>query len=82
MQDDNDNGFLSDLANGLNFSLGWLRVIFSFYHTVQIFSISKFNPLIFVDLISFLHLFAELVHDGFVKPGQTAASTRNFAAAT
>ena len=35
MQNDNDNGFLSDLANGLNFSVDWLRVIFSFYHTVQ-----------------------------------------------
>ena len=32
----NGNGFLSDLANGLNFfSLDGLQVVFSFYHALQ-----------------------------------------------
>ena len=45
----------------------------------------KFKSFIFVESISFLHgshSFAELVHDGFVKPLRTAAFTRNIAAAT
>ena len=48
-------------------------------------SLSKFNFIIFVGSIYFPHgiySFAELEHDGFVKPVRTAASTRNIAAAT
>ena len=48
-------------------------------------SLSKFKSLIFVGSISFLHgsnSFVELLHDGFVKPVGTAASTQNIAAAT
>ena len=71
----NDNGFLSDSANGLNISLR--RSAKS--------TLSKLKPLILAGLLTFLHGWhsvADLVNDGFVKPVRTAASTRNIAAAT
>ena len=70
----NDNGFLSDSANGLNISLR--RSAKS--------TLSKLKPLILAGLLTFLHGWhsvADLVNDGFVKPVRTAASTRNIAAA-
>ena len=70
----NDNGFLSDSANGLNISL----------RRSAKFTLSKLKSLILAGLLTFLHgwhSFADLVNDGFVKPVRTAASTRNIAAA-
>ena len=81
----NDNGFLSDLANGLNFFFGLATRGLFFLPRCPKSSLSKFKSLIFVGSISFLHgshSFAELIHDGFVKPVRTAASTRHIAAAT
>ena len=66
----NDNGFLSDLANELNFFL-WTSYKGSFLF-IMLCSISFLHD---------SHLLSELVHDGFVKPVRTAASTRNIAAA-
>ena len=67
----NNNGFLSDLANGLNFFFGLAtRGLFFLPHCPKP-SLSKFNSLIFVGSIYFLYgrhsfAFTELVHDGFV----------------
>ena len=81
----NDNGFLSDLANGLNFFFGLVTSGLFFLPRCAKSSLSKFKSLIFVGSIYLLHgshSFAELLHDGFVKPVRTAASARNTAAAT
>ena len=81
----NDNGFLSDLANELNFFSGLTtRGLFFLPYCAKSF-LSKFKPLVFVGSISFLHgshSFVELVQDGFVKSVRTAAFTRNIPAAT
>ena len=81
----NDNGFLSDLVNGLNFFFGLVTSGLFFLPRCAKSSLSKSKSLIFVSSISFLHCshsLAELLHDGFVKPVPIAASTRNTAAAT
>ena len=81
----NDNGFLSDLANGLNFIFRLATRGLLFLTRCAKSSLSKFKSLIFVGSISFLHgshSFAELVQDGFVKPVRTTASTQNIAAET
>ena len=69
----NDNGFLFYLPNGLKFFVGLAaRGLFFLPHCVK-YSLSRSKSLIFVVSVSFLHgshLFAELVHDGFVEPVQ------------
>ena len=51
----NDNGFLSDLANGLNFFFGLATSGLFFLPSCAKSSLSKIKPLIFVGSISFLH---------------------------
>ena len=79
----NNNGFLSDLANRLNFFFGLATSGLFFLPRCEKFSLTKFKSLIFVGPISFQHgsnSLVELVHDEFVEPVRTPALTRNIAA--
>ena len=79
-----DNDFLSDLANRLNFFFELTTRDLFFLPCYAKSSLSKFKSFL-LGSIYFLHgshLFAELMHDGFVKPVRTAASTPNIATAT